>query len=53
VLLAAGGPQLDARVHEIRETLGDRPFVFNLGHGILQQTPIENVERLVHLVKGE
>ncbi len=53
VLLVAGGPQLDARVHEILETLGDRPFIFNLGHGILPETPIENVERLVRLVKGD
>lgn len=53
VLLVAGGPQLDARVHEILEALGDRPFIFNLGHGILPETPIENVDRLVRLVKGE
>ncbi|ODR95817.1 uroporphyrinogen decarboxylase [Methyloceanibacter stevinii] len=45
VLLVTGGPQLDARVHEILEALGDRPFIFNLGHGILPETPIENVER--------
>ncbi|BAQ15793.1 uroporphyrinogen decarboxylase [Methyloceanibacter caenitepidi] len=53
VLLVAGGPQLDARVHEILEALGDRPFIFNLGHGILPETPIENVDRLVRLVNGE
>lgn len=53
VLLVAGGPQLEARVRDILATLGDRPFVFNLGHGILPETPIENVERLVRLVKGE
>jgi uroporphyrinogen decarboxylase len=53
VLLAAGGPALDARVRQILETLGDRPFIFNLGHGILPETPIENVERLLSLVKGD
>jgi uroporphyrinogen decarboxylase len=53
VLLVAGGPALDARVRQILETLGDRPFVFNLGHGILPETPIENVERLLRLVKGD
>ena len=52
ILLAAGGGALEARVRTILETLGEGPFVFNLGHGILPQTPIENVERLVALVKG-
>ena len=32
---------------------GNRPHIFNLGHGILPETPIENVERLVRLVKGK
>lgn len=53
VLLATGGPALDTRVKWIVETLGQGPFIFNLGHGILPQTPIEHVERLVALVKGD
>lgn len=52
VLLAVGGAALDARVRTILETLGQGPFIFNLGHGILPETPIENVERLVELVKA-
>lgn len=52
ILLAAGGATLEARVKTILGTLGKGPFVFNLGHGILPQTPIENVERLAALVKG-
>jgi len=52
ILLAVGGPALEARVKWILETLGQGPFIFNLGHGILPETPIENVERLVALVKG-
>ncbi len=52
VLLAVGGPALDARIKTILETLGQGPFIFNLGHGILPETPIENVERLVALVKS-
>ncbi len=51
ILLLAGGPALDARVQTILKTLGRRPFVFNLGHGILPDTPIEHVARLVELVK--
>lgn len=52
VLLVAGGQQLDRRVAQILETLGDRPFIFNLGHGILPQTPPEHVSRLVSLVRS-
>jgi uroporphyrinogen decarboxylase len=51
VLLAVGGPELEARVKTILATLGQGPFIFNLGHGILPETPIENVEQLVALVK--
>lgn len=52
VLLLAGGAALDRRVEEILATLSGGPFVFNLGHGILPETPIEHVSRLVALVKG-
>jgi len=53
VLLAAGGPELDIRVGQILAELGQGPFIFNLGHGILPDTPIAHVERLVRLVKGD
>jgi len=53
VLLAAGGPPLEARVRLILAELGQGPFIFNLGHGILPETPIENVAHLVRLVKGD
>ncbi|HZJ11392.1 MAG TPA: uroporphyrinogen decarboxylase [Methyloceanibacter sp.] len=52
LLLVAGGEALDARVGAILETLGSGPFIFNLGHGILPETPIEHVARLVNLVKA-
>jgi uroporphyrinogen decarboxylase len=52
LLLASGGPELDRRVESILATLGLGPFIFNLGHGIHPETPIENVERLIALVKA-
>jgi uroporphyrinogen decarboxylase len=52
VLLMAGGAALEARVQTILATLGKGPFIFNLGHGILPETPIAHVERLVALVKA-
>ena len=51
LLLVAGGEALDTRVGAILETLGEGPFIFNLGHGILPETPIEHVTKLVSLVK--
>jgi uroporphyrinogen decarboxylase len=51
VLLVAGGAALDRRVEAILEALAGRPFIFNLGHGILPETPIDHVARLVDRVK--
>ncbi|MGO9868975.1 MAG: uroporphyrinogen decarboxylase [Rhodomicrobium sp.] len=51
LLLLAGGDAMERRVKAILERLSQRSFVFNLGHGILPETPIENVERLVSLVR--
>jgi uroporphyrinogen decarboxylase len=52
LLLAAGGPQLEARVREILAVMRGAPFIFNLGHGIVPHTPPENVARLVELVRA-
>jgi uroporphyrinogen decarboxylase len=49
--LVAGGAALDAAVAEIIGALGAGPLIFNLGHGILPETPIAHVERLVNLVR--
>lgn len=50
--LVAGGPQMERRVDEIIAGFADRPHIFNLGHGIVPQTPIGHMERLVEKVKG-
>jgi uroporphyrinogen decarboxylase len=50
--LLAGGEQLVREVGRIGNALADRPHIFNLGHGILQETPVSHVEQLVELVKG-
>jgi uroporphyrinogen decarboxylase len=50
-LLAGGVPLTDA-VTQILDALAGRPHIFNLGHGILQDTPIGHVEQLIALVKG-
>jgi len=50
--LVAGGAQMEERVREIIEGFSGRPHIFNLGHGIVPETPIEHVARLVDLVKN-
>ena len=49
--LIAGGEVLDAAVDRILAAFTNRPHVFNLGHGIQQDTPIEHVERLLARVR--
>lgn len=49
--LIAGGSDLTSAVDNILSAFTDRPHVFNLGHGILPDTPIEHVQRLLTLVR--
>ena len=50
--LLAGGDALGKAVKRILDAFAGRPHIFNLGHGILQDTPIAHVEKLLALVKG-
>lgn len=52
LLLVAGGAPLDERVDEILDLMKGQRFIFNLGHGIVPQTPPENVARLMGRVRG-
>jgi uroporphyrinogen decarboxylase len=52
--LVAGGPRLDHEVERVLDGfVAPRAHIFNLGHGILPETPVGNVERLVARVRGE
>ena len=51
VALLAGGIALDREVDAVLASFSDKPFIFNLGHGILPETPIEHVERMVARVR--
>ncbi len=51
ILLANDAEGALKEAGRIINILGDNPFIFNLGHGILPYTPIENVERLVEFVR--
>lgn len=50
--LLAGGEALENAVRHILSALAGRPHVFNLGHGILKETPIAHVEHLLSLVNA-
>jgi uroporphyrinogen decarboxylase len=51
--LLAGGEALEAATHRILDAFKERPHIFNLGHGIIKETPIAHVEQLMRLLKGE
>jgi uroporphyrinogen decarboxylase len=50
--LRAGGTALDRSVDAIMAALAGGPFIFNLGHGILPDTPIAHVEQMLKRVRG-
>jgi len=50
LLLRAGGPALLARTEALMGAWGEGPYVFNLGHGILPDTPIPHVEAVLSLI---
>ncbi|GKQ52483.1 uroporphyrinogen decarboxylase [Bradyrhizobium sp. Ce-3] len=50
--LIAGGAALDRAVDDVLENFGKGRLIFNLGHGILQETPIAHVEQMVARVRA-
>jgi uroporphyrinogen decarboxylase len=53
LLLLTGGPALDARVEALLEQWSGGPYIFNLGHGVMPDTPIEHIARVVERVTGK
>lgn len=51
-VLVEGGAAMEIAVRAVMGELGEGPFVFNLGHGVVPQTPPEHVARLVALVRS-
>jgi uroporphyrinogen decarboxylase len=52
VALLAPLPELKTKVHELLKRTGTRPgHIFNLGHGILPETPVESVRAVVQMVR--
>jgi uroporphyrinogen decarboxylase len=49
--LLAGGDALDRAIDDVLTNYAGAPFIFNLGHGILPETPIAHVERTLHRIR--
>ena len=49
--LLAGGSALERAVDAVLAAFAARPFIFNLGHGVLPETPIAHVEQMVRRVR--
>lgn len=52
-VLMAGGSALEAETDKILASLSDGPFIFNLGHGVLQWTSPDHVEALITQIRAE
>ena len=52
LLLREGGAALDRRVEALLEGWGGGPYVFNLGHGVMPDTPVAHIEQVVKRVAG-
>jgi len=52
MLLEAGGPAMEEHTHAILDAMRGRPFIFNLGHGIVPSTSPEHVAELVRIVRA-
>ena len=51
LVLLAGGEALDRAIDEVLANFAAGPFIFNLGHGILPETPIAHVERTLARIR--
>jgi uroporphyrinogen decarboxylase len=52
LVLVAGGAALDRAVDAVLDAFAGGPFIFNLGHGIVPETPIAHVEQMLKRVRG-
>jgi uroporphyrinogen decarboxylase len=52
LVLLAGGAALDRAVDDVLGAFAQKAFIFNLGHGILPETPIAHVEQMLARVRG-
>lgn len=52
ILLLAGGDAMETEIRRTLTAMKGRPYIFNLGHGVMQPTPPDHVARLVEIVRS-
>jgi uroporphyrinogen decarboxylase len=52
LVLVAGGAALERGIDAVLEAFAGGPFIFNLGHGIVPETPIAHVEAMLKRIRG-
>ncbi|MBL9029536.1 MAG: uroporphyrinogen decarboxylase [Caedimonas sp.] len=50
-VLVAGGQILEQEIRRLEKSLAGRPYIFNLGHGVVPETPPEHVAQLMRIVR--
>jgi uroporphyrinogen decarboxylase len=50
-ILLEGGEKMEVATKHILRTLAEKPFIFNLGHGVIKETPPEHVEQLCQIIR--
>lgn len=50
-ILLEGGEKMEKAAMNIIEIFSDKPFIFNLGHGVIKETPVEHVEQLSQIIR--
>lgn len=51
-ILLGSKSEIESKATEILEAMQDKPFIFNLAHGINKETPVENVAFLSKIIKN-
>lgn len=52
VALKVGGPVLDRAIDDVLQAFAGRPYIMNLAHGVLPETPLAHVHHFINRVQG-
>ena len=52
-VLVRGGNDLYKHAIKIKNSVGNKQHIFNLGHGLLPETPIQNVHKFIEIIRSK